>query len=341
MTKDCHGANPGGLFRFATPNDNGGSRMTMESQSSAIIRAFVLGAFLVFTYPVPLYARPGFAMKTVQVKIPAHTKVYCEMQQRVESKKPYHVDQRVRATVWRDVIVDGKVVIPAGSPVDAHISLLKHSKVAGIRGKLEISADGTTAADGSFITLTGGYGKKGGSNMALAITLAAVVFVPLIFIHGKKAVLEPGALFDAYTDQSATVRVQVPAEEEQISTTHVLHLEGIVGPNGSDLEAHVLYHELEAKKRPKALPLDVSVCGVDKLPDLRVDNINGSPAKKVLKLKPREYKEDPEEGCFEGTFLVKLKPLVKQFRRGINRFDVAYEHDGKRISQEVILNVQF
>jgi len=310
----------------------------------AIVPA-VLAAFLLATWPAPVEARsPRGRTTTIEVEIPVGTKIYCEMGQYVESKKPFKEDDRVRVHAWRDVIVDGHVVIPAGSPVDAHISLLKTNKVAGIKGKLEIAADGVTAVDGTFVPLRGGYGKQGKSNMALAITLAVVVLAPLIFIHGKKARLEPGALFDAYVDQVTTVEVEVPLEETD--STYRVDLGGprldLSGLLEADLSARILYDELQAQEKPKFLPMEVTVCGVSKLPELEVDTINGVPAKKVLGLKPREYQElvDDEDTCFQGTFTVKLKPLVKQFRQGINRFDVAYEKDGERISKELVLDVQ-
>ena len=305
----------------------------------------VLAAFLLATWPAPLQAGSHRGPTTaVEVKIPVGTKIYCEMDQYVESKKPFKEDDRVRAHVWKDVVVDGHVVIPAGTPINAHISMLKTNKVAGIKGKLEIAADGVTAVDGTFVPLAGGYGKQGKSNMALAITLAVVVLVPLIFIHGKKAKLEPGALFDAYTDQPVTVSVDVPVREAD-STYRVelggprLDLSGLVG---ADLSARILYDELRAQEKPKFLPMEVTVCGVEELPELRIDTINGVPAKKNLEVKAKEFQEltDDDELCYQGTFTVKLKPLVKQFRQGINRFDIAYENDGERISQEVVLDVQ-
>ncbi len=316
----------------------------LTKTSRALVPA-VLAAFLLATWPVPVEARSiRGRTTTIEVEIPVGTRIYCEMGQYVESKKPFQVGDKVRVHVWRDVVVDGHVVIPAGSPVDAHISLLKTNKVAGIKGKLEITAGSVLAADGTEIPLSGGYGKHGRSNMALAITLAVVVLVPLIFIHGKKAKLEPGALFDAYIDRATTVEVEVPLEE--VDSTYRVELGGpkldLSGLAGSDLTAEILYDELQAQEKPRYLPMEVTVCGVTELPEIQIDTINGTTARKTLRVKPREYQEltDDDETCFQGTFTVKLKPLVKQFRQGINRFDLAYEKDGERIAQELVLDVQ-
>ena len=251
----------------------------------------------------------------------------------MESKKPFEVGDKVRVHVWRDVIVDGAVVIPRGAPVDAHISFLKTNKIAGVKGKLEIAAEGVTAADGSFVPLSGGYGKTGKNQTALAVGLAAFVFVPLIFIHGRKAKLEPGALFDAYTDQAETVAVERP--EGDTGEVPTLNVAGMTGP---EITGHILYDELKAQHKPKELPLQLSICGVETMPEVVIDRINGEPTKPLgVERTSMTEKED----CFEGRFVVKLKPLVKRFRRGINRFDVAFDNGGERVSEELILDVQF
>ena len=298
-----------------------------------------------------LVTLPGYAearatnteTRLIEVKIPVGTKVYCEMGQYVESKKPFQVGDRVKVHAWRDVVVDGHVVIPAGSPVDAHISMLKTNKIAGVKGKLEISANSIMAIDGKSIPLTGGYGKQGRSNTALAVTLAVLVLVPLIFIHGKKAKLEPGALFDAYIDQPVPVMVEVPvtrgSARKASPPARRLDLSSLVAP---ELDVEVLYDELEAQEKPKALPVHVTVCGVSSFPELRIDTINGAQARKVLEVVPGEVEESEDDGeiCWETHATVRLKPLLKQFRQGINRFHVAYDRDGERIATEIVLDVQ-
>ncbi|PJA41279.1 MAG: hypothetical protein CO182_06940, partial [Lysobacterales bacterium CG_4_9_14_3_um_filter_62_6] len=56
------------------------------------------------------------------------------------------------------------------------------------------------SADGAEVLLDGGYDKSGKGNRALTWTLFAVVAIPLIFIKGKQAVLDPGTSSKASTD---------------------------------------------------------------------------------------------------------------------------------------------
>jgi len=146
------------------------------------------------------------------------------------------------------------------------------------------------------------------------------------FIHGRKAKLEPGALFDAYTDQLETVAVDRP--EGDTGEVPTLNVAGLTGPQ---ISGHVLYDELKVQHKPKELPLQLSTCRVDAMPEVVIDRINGEPAKPlpVVRLSMTE-----REDCFEGKFVVELKPLVKRFRRGINRFDVAFDNGGERVQYQ-------
>ncbi len=265
-----------------------------------------------------------------EITVPIGTKVYCELDQRVVSKKKeFQVGDKIRVHVWRDVMVDGEIVVPAGSLVDAEVSRLKTSKIAGVKGKLELSANSVLLRDGREILLSGGYGKQGRGRVAVSVTLAALVAWPLIFIKGSKAELPPGTVFDAYTDQQFAVSVERP---ESIPTLHLANL--VDAP----LAVEVLYEELQGKKKVDALPMRVSVCSEVPASGLVIDRINGKPINHPMALSAGEF--EPDGDCQAATATVPLKPLVKQFSKGINRFDVSYGAGESRVATEVILDIQ-
>ena len=105
------------------------------------MRRFVVS---VLAFVMSLYGSVGWVgadpgKHIVTVKIPVGTKVYCELDQLVVSKKRFAEGDKVRAHVLRDpVVVDGNVVIPRGAPVDTRIWKLKTNKIAGVKGKLEL-----------------------------------------------------------------------------------------------------------------------------------------------------------------------------------------------------------
>lgn len=300
--------------------------MIDKARMKRLLATGVAVSILLTAYQPPLWAEPG----TNEITVPIGTKIYCELDQRVTSKKKeFQVGDRVRVRVWRDVIIDGQVVIPRGSPVDARISMLRKSKVAGRKGKLEISADAVRLADGRELPLSGGYGKQGKGKMGLSVTLFALVAWPLIFLKGKQAILDPGVLFDAYMDQE----FRVAAQGSRPPST--LDLSGLGGP---DLSVDVLYDELEGKKKVTDLPMFVHACGNPPPTDLLIDRINGSTADSPVSLSISTWEE--KDDCFEARASAALKPLVKQFRKGINRFDVAFQAESGRVAVEVILDIQ-
>jgi len=244
------------------------------------------------------------------VEVPFGTRVFIELDQEVISKKKKNREGSfVKAHVWRDVVVDGKTVAEAGTPVMVKISHIKSAKVAGIKGHVELEAMLVTGIDGTDLMLTGGYDQAGKGRMALSITLAAVVFVPLIFIKGKQAKLHPGTIFDAMVANRTDVEVPDAAPRK-------IKL-GTIKP----LEVVVLYDILEqlGEKKPKNLPLQVRTYGTP-TDSARITHVNEQ------KIKPIQLElgtfESVGENAFVATANADLKALGKHFTPGYNQFTV-------------------
>ena len=267
------------------------------------------------------------------VNVPFGTRVFIELDQRVTSKKKHNrPGSLVRAHVWRDVVVNGKTVVAAGTPVMVQIGAIKGAKVAGIKGHVELKALQVSAIDGSDLMLTGGYDKSGKSLMALSITLAAVVFVPLIFLKGKQAKLEPGSVFDATVFQATEVRVE-DTGPAKIRLTNLL----------KPLTVAVVYEELEGKSENeiKTLPMLMTVEGPklltvdgDMIVSARVIEVNGKAIEPIpiTVTKATQVDESHQNARAE----VNLRALGKHFTRGINRFTVQVGD----VTDEVILDIE-
>jgi len=209
--------------------------------------------------------------------------------------------------------------------VTARIDSMKTAKVAGIKGKMAIAALETEAVSGEPVSLSGGYNKGGKKRMALSITLAAVVAWPLIFIKGKAAKLPAGTVFDSYTDGPLVLSVEDAAPPKALE----------VG-SGEAFGVEILYDELEQQDKPRDLPILVTL-SADPSGGLYIDRINGAEIPRL----PMEIVSS--EAVNEGVSiraLVGLKPLVKNFKPGINTFHVAYDSPSGRAGTEVILNIQ-
>lgn len=256
------------------------------------------------------------------VKVPPGTPLYGELEERVTSrveKDGWDEGDSVRAHVWRDVVVDGAVVIKAGTPLMVRIDSIKKAKIAGVKGKLELEAVSTTAADSSQITLSGGYDKSGHSRMGLSISLAAVVAWPLIFIKGKAAVLEAGTVFDAATEIPVDVDIASEAPRK-------------VKLSASGLAVSVLYDEMDPQGKSKMLPVAIENCS-GTVTDATVSSINGK-AVGVIPVVLGPATDD--NGCRTARGTIDLKQLGEHFGKGINRFEVA---SGGQTA-EVVLDIE-
>jgi len=256
------------------------------------------------------------------VQVPANTRVYLVTKTEIVAKrKLYDVGDTIPVEVWRDVFVDGFFVIKAGTPATLRVDSIKGRNVVGIRGNVGFSAVDTNAVDGQTIQLGGGYNKKGTGRVALSATLGALVFWPALFIPGGVPRFPAGTIFDAYTDGSYSIA----------STGQEWPVVRIGPPDVFTVE--VAYEKLSATDKPGDFEFILYAVAGDR--DFFIDSINGEP------VKPLALQTLPMEGGHVRAS-VAIKKLSKQFRRGINRFEVAYADDsGERVASEVVLEIEY
>lgn len=264
------------------------------------------------------------------VLVPSNTLVYVETDQPVSGKKKHTQEgQVVRARIWRDVEVNGRVIIKAGTQALVRVDSIKGAKIAGIKGKMTLGAYDTTTVDGQRIDLGGGYLKEGKGRIALTATLAAVVFLPLIFIKGKSADLPRGTVFDAYTKQNIEIDISGQKRPGQR-----INLAGSVGPR---IEVEVLYGELESVEKPEKIAFSIKAPTVadgsfviDTINNIKID---------ALKLETKSISVDGDVTVWRGE--IGIKDLGKEFKKGINTFEIASTIEGERVGEEVVLDIQF
>jgi len=235
------------------------------------------------------------------------------------------VGQRVRAQVSRDVIVDGKVLIKEGAIVLVKVNSVSQKNFAGIKGKLSLSAIRTESIDGQVIDLDGGYHKEGRSKMALSITLAVIVFLPLIFIRGKSAELPAGTIFDAFTARSYDV-VTRDQERKRIDLTDF----------DSVMSAELLYDNLSESKKPKYFEFDITIPeGVDR--KFIIDKINDQSVKPMNLDIQSERVEDDE---LVVNVRIKIKLLVKNFAKGFNTIGITNIGEADNPSTSLVVDIE-
>ena len=251
------------------------------------------------------------------VTVPFGTAVFCELDQQVTSKKKeWSEGDLVRAHIWKDVRVGAHVVIEAGTPVMVQVSKLQKSRIAGRKGSLELSALNVVGVDGVDIPLDGGYDKSGKGKVGLSVTLGVVLFVPLIFMKGKQAILEPGTIF------GAMVRNPTDIEVDSATNRPVLR----VPPT---LKVTVLYDEIDMDAQTILLPMSISADQPFERVEIVV--INGEPL-----LPPLQF--DMVGAPVDGVVNVSTpwKPFAKMMTRGMNRLSVRVGEE----TVEVLLEIE-
>ena len=167
---------------------------------------FCLTAALAFS-AVPVHAQtaapqaPIAAQQTANAILRAGTPISLRILEEVTTKeKAARVGQRIRMEVGSDVIVNGVVVIPAGSPAEGEVTSVRNKGMWGKSGRLEARAL-YARVNGRQIRLTGSFDDKGVTGTAGVVGAIALVPVAGFFVTGTSAVLPAGGEVPAFIDE--------------------------------------------------------------------------------------------------------------------------------------------
>jgi hypothetical protein len=220
--------------------------------------------------------------------------------------------------VWKDVVVDGHTVIPAGTPMELRISKLSGSNAGGRGGALQVMAISVEAVDGTEISLTGGYDQAGDDRHGLTRALSYILW-PSAFLPGGRAVLDVGTVLDASIP--ADTRVDIP--DDALPTLRLT--------DAPDLTVEVVYDEID--EREGSLPLALTLCNRDFTREASITAVNESAVRPILVAIISGRRGD---SCHEFRGRVNLESLRKEFKPGINRFSVSMGG----AEADVVLNVE-
>ncbi len=265
----------------------------------------------------------------VEAVIPDGTTVYLSTMQTVIGKKSQTaVGNIVRARVWRDVVVDGQIAIKGGTPAIVEVSSIKSRKIFGIKGKMSLAAIQTSTVDGQTVYLTGGYNKEGKSRVAWSLGLSLLVW-PALFLPGKAAELPTGTVMDSFT--SGTMTVSIQGKDKPRVTINL-------GSMMSGFSVEILYDLLTEVEKPKYFDFLITT-DLDAPSEFSIDVINNAEIKPIeLEVLSVETDEENEERSIRAN--VEIKKLAKQFKKGINTFEISYDDGGDRVAEEVILDIE-
>lgn len=108
------------------------------------------------------------------------------------SSKTHPLGTVVDLKTLNPILVDGIVVIPAGSTVKGRVSQCQKSRLFGGAGSIEIEAKSITAIDGTMVPISNvTFSNTGKSNLGWAI-IGTVCCLFGFLIHGTNGVIPSG-----------------------------------------------------------------------------------------------------------------------------------------------------
>jgi hypothetical protein len=108
--------------------------------------------------------------------------------------------------VAEDVMLNGVIVIPRGSPASGEVTRVRHKGMWGRSGRLETRLL-SVRANGATIPITGTLSERGETGTAGVVASILVVPVAGFFVTGTSAVLPVGTGYAARTDADLPIVV--------------------------------------------------------------------------------------------------------------------------------------
>jgi hypothetical protein len=133
------------------------------------------------------------------------TEISLRMNEELTTKgKNLRVGQRFRMEVAENVLVNGQVVIPAGSPATGEVTEVRNKGMWGKSGNIN-ARPLYVQVNGRQIRLSGAMNDKGKTGTAGVV--AAIAFVPVagFFTTGTSAVIPMGAPVKAFIDEDVPI----------------------------------------------------------------------------------------------------------------------------------------
>lgn len=141
-----------------------------------------------------------------QVTIKAGTIVSLESVKEIRGAKA-NVGESVDFRVTKDVIVNNKVAIPAGTLAKGTVYEAKRSSCFGTSGRLGIKVRSLTTPNGDVVNFMSSEVYIKGSNRT-ATSVIVFLFTLLPFPSGGKAVMRAGYELDATVASNTTINIE-------------------------------------------------------------------------------------------------------------------------------------
>lgn len=155
--------------------------------------------------PIPALAQD--ATPTEQIVLPANTEVVVTPNDTITTKgRAVKEGYKFRIATLYDVMQNGVVMIPKGTPGEGTVSWMTNKGAFGKSGKMEVSFDWLELG-GRRLSLTGSHRQEGEGNTGATVGVAVAAGVFSAFVTGRSASITNGQQLRARTAQAITFTV--------------------------------------------------------------------------------------------------------------------------------------
>lgn len=116
------------------------------------------------------------------------------------------VGDQVKLEVDNNVIVDGAIVIAAGTPVRGVVASVNKAGRMGKSGNISLRLESTEAVDGQKVRLRASKTQTEGDHTGSMIALTLIVSPLFLLRRGNDVAYQPGTKVTVYTDEKASVQ---------------------------------------------------------------------------------------------------------------------------------------
>ena len=116
------------------------------------------------------------------------------------------VGDQVKLEVDNNVVVDGAIVIAAGTPVRGVVASVTKAGRMGKSGNISLRVESTEATDGQRVRLRASKTQAEGDHTGSMIALTLIVSPLFLLRRGNDVAYQPGTKVTVYTDEKLNVR---------------------------------------------------------------------------------------------------------------------------------------
>jgi len=168
--------------------------VSAQAQEGAAPAAATEAAVEAAAVPAPAIARPS-------LMLPSYTEIILTPDAEATSKKLREGDVVLMHSLF-DVMHNGVVVIPKGTPARGTVTWRTGKGAFGKSAKMEITFNDLTMPNGQKVALSGKHRQEGQGNTGAAVGAAVAVGVFGAFVTGKSAIIPTGQHLTARTADS-------------------------------------------------------------------------------------------------------------------------------------------